>query len=96
MEIFSRTCAVATVRLENAREGVQETEARVALEKALLDKAHPLPRDLAQRCQKLLDERTQVLRLWKLGAAGIAPFGWEDRTRRLFDAAAEVAKRRSE
>ena len=83
---------VTTVRLENAREGNQLAEARIAIEKALLDKAKPLPEDLAKACQAMLDERTNVLRMWRWGASAMAPYGWQERSRRLFDAAAQVRK----
>ncbi len=82
---------VSTVRFESTIEGNQEAEARIFIERALLDKARPLPAELAGRCQKLLDERTNVLRLWKLGAAALAPYRWQDRARELFDAAGQVA-----
>jgi hypothetical protein len=81
---------VGTVRLENAREGIQETECRVFLEKALLDQHKPLPRDLAERCRALLRERTNVLRLYKMNGAEVAQQGWQERSRRLFDLAAEI------
>ena len=83
---------VSTVRFENALENNQESEARIFLERALLAKARPLPADLARRCQALLDERTRVLRLWARGGGRAAPYRWQDRTRRLFEAAAEVAR----
>ena len=56
---------VATARLENLREGIQECEARIAIEDALLDadKRAALGDDLAGRCQALLDERQRAL--WK-------------------------------
>lgn len=82
--------SVSTVRFENALEGNQETEARIFIERALLNKSVPLPAGLAGKCQKLLDERTNVLRLWGLGAAAIARYEWQRRSRRLYDAAAEV------
>jgi len=84
--------SVSTVRFENTLEGNQETEARIFIEKALLNKERPLPAGLAEKCQKILDERTNVLRLWALGASAIAPYRWQDRSRRLFDAAGEVAR----
>ncbi|HET6429451.1 MAG TPA: glycoside hydrolase domain-containing protein, partial [Phycisphaerae bacterium] len=82
---------VASVRYENAREGFQEAEARVFLEKALLDKARPLPPTLAAEAQKLLDERTMYLRMWEADAADLPRIGWQDRTRRLYDLAGKVA-----
>jgi hypothetical protein len=52
---------VATTRFENFREGIQECEARIAIEAALTDEAQKakLGPDLAQRCQVLLDGRTR-------------------------------------
>jgi len=75
---------ITTARFENAREGNQEAEARVSIEKALLSKT--VPPGLARRCQALLDERTNVLRLKGYAA------GWGQSTRRLFALAGEVAK----
>jgi hypothetical protein len=85
---------VATVRLENAREGNQETEARIFIEKALLDKDRPLPKALAEKCRRLLDERTNVLRMFAIGAGGIARVGWQRRSRALYDLAGEVQRAR--
>ncbi len=54
---------VATSRLENLREGVQECEARIFLESALLDPARKakLGDDLARRAQAVLDEHQFTL-----------------------------------
>jgi len=84
--------AVSTVRFENALEGNQESEAKIYIERALLDGAHLLPEELAGTCQAILGERVNALRLWALGAAEIAPYQWQDRNRRLFAAAAQVQK----
>ncbi|NLF30065.1 MAG: DUF4091 domain-containing protein [Planctomycetes bacterium] len=50
---------VATTRLEALRQGVQECEARIFLEAALTDpdRRARLGDELAQRCQRMLDER---------------------------------------
>jgi len=80
-----------TVRLANALEGNQEAEARICIEKALLDKDAPLPAKLAGTCQALLDERSNVLRLYNIGASGLAPYRWRDRSKRLFAAAGAAA-----
>jgi len=50
---------VATARFEMIREGVQECEARIFIERALTDKGKRamLGETLATRCEKLLDER---------------------------------------
>ena len=54
---------VATARLENLREGVQECEARIAIERALLDPAQRkrLGDPLARQCEKLLNERQRAM-----------------------------------
>jgi len=56
---------VATVRYEYLREGVQECEARILIERALTDDIlrEKLGAELATRCQTLLDERQ--LCLWR-------------------------------
>ena len=50
---------VASARYEQMREGVQQCEARIAIERVLTDEAlrAKLPADLAARCQALLDDR---------------------------------------
>ena len=52
---------IATARCEMMREGLQECEARIFIEKALLDKTEraKLGEQLAGSCQDLLDERTR-------------------------------------
>jgi hypothetical protein len=93
--------AVTTVRFENARAGIQESEARIFLEKALLNKDKPLPADLAKRCQELLDARTRAMQTgnlnwtWGVSSRGDTAFGmqdWQKSCRSLFDLAAEAAK----
>jgi len=67
---------VPTERFEMLREGVQECEARIFIEKALIDKAKStrLGAELVKRCQETLDERA-----WHIRAATIntAPLGME-------------------
>jgi len=91
---------VSTERFEMLREGMQETEARVAIEKALA--AGALPADLADRCRAHLLERMKVQ--WKDGQfarsnsqwqkGGWHDYGiaenWQDSTARLFDLAGQV------
>ena len=57
--------AVATARLENLREGLQECEARILMERALVDPRQKkrLGGRLARQCQDLLDERQRAM--WK-------------------------------
>ncbi len=80
--------ARSTIRFEAAIGGVQECEARIFIEKALLDPAKraKLGEETATRIQKLLDERTRVI-LW-----GTYPQGWQERAEALFDVAAEVRR----
>ena len=54
---------IGTARFENLREGVQECEARIFIESALLDeeKRQQLGEDLAERAQQILDERQIAL-----------------------------------
>lgn len=85
---------LSTVRYENALAGYREAQARVFIEKALLDKARPLPAPLARTCQDLLDGRTDALRLWPLGRSTLGSAGWREQGRRLFAAAAQVAAAR--
>ncbi|MBN2584411.1 MAG: hypothetical protein JXL80_15225 [Planctomycetes bacterium] len=56
---------VGTARLETFTEGIQECEARIAIELALTDNAlrNKLGKDLAEKAQKILDER--LVALWK-------------------------------
>ena len=55
----------STNRYEHFREGIQECEARIAIERALLDEslARQLGPELAKRCQDELDRR--LLLIWK-------------------------------
>lgn len=54
---------VSTARLENMREGVQETEARIFIEKILLDDSRRqiIGEELAERAWTMLDERQRAL-----------------------------------
>ena len=91
---------VGTVRFEMLREGIQECEARIALEMALVEGS--IDAALAQRCSELIAERIRVRRrdgafggvghgpeetisrLW-----GVAP-DWQELTARLFELAGRV------
>ncbi|MFB3891898.1 MAG: glycoside hydrolase domain-containing protein [Phycisphaerae bacterium] len=105
--------AIATVRFEMMREGIQECEARISIEQALTDPKlrAMLGDDLAGRCQAVLDERIAAMRELMKDDKGRAMFGyggtswttvrleypdfikspWQERSSKLFDAAAEVA-----
>ena len=113
--------AISTHRLEMLREGVQECEARISIEKALLDEnlRAKLGKELADKCQAVLDERIHFMRMgvstlgcsstnswtsyayvdnsWWQIAGGMGYYfyvgsGWQERSEKLYSAAAEVAK----
>jgi hypothetical protein len=83
--------ALATVRFEMIREGAQDLEARIYLEKALLDPAlrAKLGDDLARRCQELLDVRVRAV---LTGRTSWLLFGGSrERLDRLYTLAGEAA-----
>jgi hypothetical protein len=86
--------AISTERFEMIREGVQECEAKIYIERALSDQAKraKLGEELAKKLQVMLDERIRMYRAachtsWNWFAAS----GWQARSERLYAAAAEVA-----
>ena len=93
---------IPTERFETLREGMQEAEARVAIEKAVVGGS--LPAELADRCHALLLERMKVL--WKDGQfarsnpqwqkGGWHDYGiakdWQTSTTHLFDLAGQVTR----
>jgi len=83
---------VATARLENLRAGVQENEARVSIEKAMV--AGKLAQALAAKCKTLLDDRAWVILRSRSTAnvvRGYYQAYTEKRAEALFALAAEVA-----
>ena len=58
-----KTGPLSTVRIEMIREGLQECEARIAVEEALLDaaKRKKLGDDLVRRCEAMLTDRTLTI-----------------------------------
>jgi hypothetical protein len=87
----------ATPRLEMLREGVQECEARIAIESVLADPAlqQKLPGDLAARCREALDERLARMKENpgnRMGFTWNLLTRWQDRSRNLYELAAEVAR----
>jgi len=88
---------VPTARYQMMRENIQECEARIFLERLLLETPSRLPADLAKKFQDLLDERTRWHRVQNLAQSPEANIswpcsGWEARRLKLFEAAAEAAK----
>jgi len=80
------------------REGVQEAEARIVVERALLDKAlrAKMGEEKAKEYQDLLDLRTRCYRTACKGSwVWFAGSGWLDRNEKLFAMAGEVEALRS-
>ena len=93
--------SVPTPRYEGLRESLQESEARIFIEKALLDKnlKAKLGDDLASRARDLLDERTRnglylqyTCHNYKVRGWPFYVTGWRARTEQLFALVTEVAK----
>lgn len=90
--------ALSSARFEMFREGVQQCEARMVLEKALLvpEERRRLSAELARRCREILEERAEMLRAaistddesWIWYPAS----GWELRVEKLFQAASEIQR----
>jgi hypothetical protein len=101
-QLVLRTCflapgangAISTATFEMFREGVQDCEARIFIETALLDKAlrAALGDDLAARAQAVLDERTWMRAHANARTPWFFHTGWLDRQNRLYAACADVAK----
>ncbi|KKK65092.1 hypothetical protein LCGC14_2977640, partial [marine sediment metagenome] len=89
------TGPVPTLRYELIREGLQECEARIFLEKLLTAKPCPLPARLAKQCQGVLDERTRWHRMQQIGLTANVAFAmsdWQGRSAKLYAAAAKAAR----
>jgi len=86
--------AVITDRFQMLREGLQEVEARIFIEKALLGKT--LEPEMADRLQKMLDDRIRGFLKAVVGKGkgwiDWARGDWQARSAELYAAAAEVAK----
>ncbi len=87
--------AEASARHEAMLEGVQETEARIYLEQVL--ERGVLPAALADKVQKVLDRHCHETLYVPGGAASVYLMDytsdWQGRSRRLYGAAAEVARK---
>lgn len=90
--------ATSTVRFEMMREGLQECEAVIRIDKALVDKTLRvrLGEEFALKCQNLLDERTRALMTfgdeYSNGEKSFPDSGWQARSAELFKTAGEVAR----
>jgi hypothetical protein len=92
---WSPTGAVPSVHFEAIREGVQNCEARIFLEKVLLDKAKSakLGEDLAKRAQDLVTHRIWLMAHCHRNAAWLYDAGFYERQHELYRTAGEVAKK---
>jgi len=84
----------ASIRYELVIEGLQEAEAMIVIAEALDTKAERLGPELADRCRRLFRERVDICRQIcpNLGDdIRLHYAGWQDRSRRLYETAAEVA-----
>jgi hypothetical protein len=91
-----RNGAVPTVRSEALREGLQEVEARVYLEKAWLDDEAKtlLGDDMMSRIRSALDDRIRMcLHAEGEGEPWFISSGWTERTESLFNLAAEISRK---
>lgn len=94
--------ALSTIRFENIREGVQECEAKIFIEKALLDRdSRAGMGEKAAVYEELLKKRIRALRDSSQPPKGkvdagwdwfASRSGWQDRTESIFAAAAEISK----
>ena len=94
---------VSTTRHQMMREALQEAEARIFVQNALLEPSHAarLGPALAKRCKELCDERTEVLRYYsQFCEPGVLDDyakvfdaqRWQDMSEGLYQAAGDVAK----
>jgi hypothetical protein len=71
---------VTSMMFENARESIQNAEAVIALQKAVLNKK--LTDDQIKEVWKVLDERIYAMRIYTLG---LGKAGWQERDRKLYE-----------
>jgi hypothetical protein len=90
---------VSSVRFEALREGVQEAETRIFMEKLLCDPPEKtgVAAELAERARKILDERARAVAYASASSGPEEGFFWwaqssGDYRRRLYSVAAEMAK----
>jgi hypothetical protein len=85
---------LGTLRFEALRAGCQESEARICIEKALVDPARKakLGDALARRCQDALDDRQRQLGLFLRSSHFFTGVEWEKNTGELYKLAGEVAQ----
>ncbi len=98
--------AEPTVRFESYLEGIQEVEALMVLSEAADKHAAKIGADLAEKCREVIRECLwRMEKAWEYcdyditqkGSRGVRfhgnHYGWQATTRRLYDCAAEVARK---
>ncbi len=85
---------LSTIRFEMIREGVQECEARIVIEKALVDEKlrAKLPEELVKRCEALIARRTRAALWGTYSYKWYLSSDWQARTEELFNTAGKVEK----
>jgi hypothetical protein len=99
-----RSGPISSASFELVREGIQECEARIAIEKALADPAlcAKLGAELEKRCREVLADRVNLIlaigQIYgitcnenKVTVPDYAPLDWQAQSERVFAAAGEVA-----
>ena len=84
--------ALATLRFELLREGIQTAEAAMVVSEAMDKPAATLGGELTAKCRAVLTRRINVCRQVNGVGYGLHN-GWQDRDARLFGTAAEVSKK---
>ena len=89
-----REAPVPTLRMQMLREGLQETEARIFVQNALLDHADRLGPALAKRCKEICDERSRGLRYCSEYSVDyiLMPQAREELTVKLYQLAGDVSE----
>jgi len=86
--------ATSTVKLEMLREGLQEAEARILIEEAVV--TGKISGELAERCRRLLDKRTDLCRISHGNPRPTCSTynqGWQKRSADTYRLAAEVVRK---
>jgi hypothetical protein len=83
---------VTTLRTQMLREGLQDAEARMFVQNALLDHADKLGPALAGKVKAVCDERTRSFRYTTEYLTALSRMEIQDQARRLYAVADEVAK----
>ena len=83
---------VTTLRVQMLREGLQDAEARMFVQDALLDHADKLGPELAGKVKAVCDERTRSFRYTTEYLTALSRLEIQNQGRRLYESADAVAK----